>query len=98
MYVITGASGNCGHVLAEKLLDAGKKVRAVGKSAQRLQWLKARGAELFACALTEGTAVTKCFEGGEGVFVMLPPSMISPDYRKEQDRLPDSVQATGEKA
>ena len=37
MYVITGASGNCGHVLGEKLLGAGKKVRAIGRSAERLQ-------------------------------------------------------------
>ena len=98
MYVITGASGNCGHVLAEKLLDAGKKVRAVGRSAERLQRLKARGAELFVCDLTEGTALTKGFEGAEGVFVMLPPSMSSPDYRKEQDGITDSVTAAMEKA
>ena len=98
MYVITGASGNCGHVLAEKLLDAGKKVRAVGRSAERLQRLKARGAELFVCDLTEGTALTKGFEGAEGVFVMLPPSMTSPDYRKEQDGITDSVTAAIEKA
>jgi uncharacterized protein YbjT (DUF2867 family) len=98
MYVITGASGNCGHVLAEKLLDAGKKVRAVGRSAERLQRLRARGAELFVCDLTEGTALTKGFEGAEGVFVMLPPSMSSPDYRKEQDSITDSVTAAIEKA
>ena len=98
MYVITGASGNCGHVLAEKLLDAGKKVRAVGRSAERLQRLKARGAELFVCDLTEATALTKGFEGAEGVFVMLPPSASSPDYRKEQDRITDSVTTAIEKA
>lgn len=93
MYVITGASGNCGHVLAEKLLDAGKKVRAVGRSAERLQRLKARGAELFVCDLTERTALAKGFEAAEGVFVMIPPSMTSPDYRKEQDGITDSVTA-----
>ncbi len=93
MYVITGASGNCGHVLAEKLLDAGKKVRAVGRSAERLQRLKARGAELFVCDLTERTALAKGFEAAEGVFVMIPPSVTSPDYRKEQDGITDSVAA-----
>ncbi len=93
MYVITGASGNCGHMVAEKLLGAGKKVRAIGRSAERLQRVKALGAELFVCDLTEQTAVAKGFEGAEGVFVMMPPSMTSSDYRKEQDGITDSVTA-----
>ena len=82
MYVITGASGHCGRVVAEKLLGAGKKVRAIGRSAERLQEVKARGAELFICDLTERTALAKGFEGAEGVFVMLPPSTSS--YRLSQ--------------
>lgn len=93
MYVITGASGNCGHVLAEKLLDAGKKVRAVGRSAERLQRLKAHGAELLVCDLSDREALTKGFEGAEGVFVMIPPSMTSSNYRKEQDSITDSMTA-----
>jgi uncharacterized protein YbjT (DUF2867 family) len=98
MYVITGASGNCGHVVAEKLLDAGKKVRAIGRSAERLQDLRVRGAELFVCDLTERTALAKGFEGAEGVFVMIPPSSTSSNYRKEQDGITDSVAAAIEKA
>jgi uncharacterized protein YbjT (DUF2867 family) len=98
MYVITGASGHCGRVVTEKLLGAGKKVRAIGRSAERLQGLKARGAELFVCDLTERTALAKGFEGAEGVFVMIPPSTSSPDYRKEQDSITDSVTAAIEKA
>lgn len=98
MYVITGASGNCGHVIAEKLLDAGKKVRAIGRSAERLQHLRARGAELFVCDLSERTALAKGFEGAEGVFVMIPPSAASADYRKEQDGITNSVTAAIEDA
>ncbi len=98
MYVVTGASGHCGHVVAEKLLGAGKKVRAIGRSAERLQQVKARGAELFICDLTERTALAKGFEGAEGVFVMLPPSTTSQDYRKEQDGITDSVTAALQEA
>ena len=93
MYVVTGASGHCGHVVAEKLLGAGKKVRAIGRSAERLQQVKAHGAELFICDLTERAALAKGFEGAEGVFVMLPPNETSQDYRKEQDGITDSVTA-----
>lgn len=93
MYVITGASGNSGHVVAEKLLAAGKKVRAIGRSAERLQRLKASGAELFVCDLNEQAALAKGFESAEGVYVMIPPSASSSDYRKEQDCITDSVTA-----
>jgi|SRR5579862_255800 len=98
MYVVTGASGHCGRVVAEKLLGAGKKVRAIGRSAERLQPVKARGAELYVCDLTERTALAKGFEGAEGVFVMIPPSETSQDYRKEQDGITDSVTGALEKA
>ena len=98
MYVVTGASGHCGHVVAEKLLGAGKKVRAIGRSAERLQQVKARGAELFVCDLSERTALAKGFEGAEGVFVVIPPSTASSDYRKEQDAITDSVTAALQEA
>ena len=45
------------------------------------------------CDLTERTALAKGFEDAEGVFVMIPPSMTSPDYRKEQESITDSVTA-----
>ena len=54
MYVITGATGNTGRIIAETLLANGKKVRAIGRNAKRLQslvkkgggWLKLCGAIL----------------------------------------------------
>jgi uncharacterized protein YbjT (DUF2867 family) len=98
MYVITGASGHSGHVVAEKLLAAGKKVRAIGRSAERLQHLRASGAELFICDLNERTALAKGFEGAEGVYVMIPPSATSSDYRKDQDSITESLAGALEKA
>ncbi len=37
MYVIMGATGNIGSKLADILLDKGKKVKVIGRSAERLQ-------------------------------------------------------------
>ena len=45
MYVVLGASGNTGHVVASNLLARGQKVRAVGRDAAHLQPLTAKGAE-----------------------------------------------------
>jgi len=98
MYVVTGASGNSGHVVAEKLLQAGKKVRAIGRNAERLEFLKERGAELFICDLTERMALAKGFEGAEGVFAMIPPDMTSTNYRRRQDNISDALAGAIEKA
>ena len=45
MYVILGATGNTGSVVAEKLLAKREKVRAVGRNKERLATLAKRGAE-----------------------------------------------------
>ena len=86
MYVVTGATGNTGHVVASYLLDQKKTVRVIGRSKERLQQLVDRGAEAFVADLNDQTALTKAFTGAEGVYAMIPPSMTSQDYRSEQRR------------
>ncbi len=87
MYAITGASGNSGHIVAEKLLKAGKKVRAIGRNAERLQSLTKQGAEAFICDVTDRTALAKAFAGAEGVYAMVPPDETSQNYRGHQDQV-----------
>jgi len=45
MFVVTGASGHTGSVIANALLAKGENVRAVGRSADCLQALVSQGAE-----------------------------------------------------
>lgn len=45
MYVITGATGNTGGRIAEKLLAAGERVRVLGRDRGRLERFVQRGAE-----------------------------------------------------
>ncbi len=87
MYVVTGATGNSGHVVAGNLLAKGKKVRALGRNAERLQSLAALGAEPFVCDLTDAAALAKAFAGAEGVYAMIPPDMAAQDYRARQDAI-----------
>ena len=93
MYVVTGATGNSGHVVAGNLLAKGKKVRALGRSAERLQALAARGAEPFVCDLTDAAALAKAFAGAEGVYAMIPPNMAAQNYRAHQDQITDAYAA-----
>lgn len=98
MYVVIGASGNSGHVVAENLLEAGKQVRVIGRSAERLQRLVAKGAVPFICDLADRLALAKAFAGAEGVYAMIPPNPTSRDFRALQDRITDSIAAAIEES
>jgi uncharacterized protein YbjT (DUF2867 family) len=98
MYVVTGATGNTGHVVASRLLDEKKTVRVIGRSKERLQPLVDRGAEAFVADLSDQSALTKAFTGAEGVYAIIPPSMTSQDYRSEQRRAAGALAAALEQS
>jgi uncharacterized protein YbjT (DUF2867 family) len=91
MYVVLGATGNTGKVVTEELLAAGKKVRALGRSAERLQPLAAKGAEPFVAECTDAAALTSAFSGAEGVYTLIPPNVAIPNVRGYQDQVVRSV-------
>jgi uncharacterized protein YbjT (DUF2867 family) len=80
MYVIIGASGHTGNAAANKLLEKGKKVRVVGRNADHLAALAAKGAEPFVGNVTDKNDMTKAFAGAKAVYVMLPPDPTIQDY------------------
>ncbi|HEX5434483.1 MAG TPA: NAD(P)H-binding protein, partial [Candidatus Angelobacter sp.] len=73
MYVVTGATGNTGRIVANRLLDAGKKVRVISRNAEHLKRFVARGAEPFTADLQDLAALTRAFSGAEAVYAMIPP-------------------------
>ena len=93
MYIVTGATGNTGNVVAKALLSRGEKVRVIGRTAERLKALAAEGAEPFAADLTDTAGVTKAFAGAKAVYVMLPPNPTNSDYRSFQNRVTDAIVA-----
>jgi uncharacterized protein YbjT (DUF2867 family) len=97
MYVITGATGNTGSVVATSLLAKGQKVRVIGRSADRLQPFTAKGAEPFVSDVTDAEALTKAFADAQAVYVMIPPSMTSQDFRADQDRVTNAMATALEK-
>jgi uncharacterized protein YbjT (DUF2867 family) len=98
MYVVTGASGNTGGVVANRLLDQGKKVRVIGRNRERLQPFVARGAEAFVADLSDQAAVKQAFAGANAVYAMIPPNVTSPDFRAEQRRVTAAIAAALEHA
>jgi uncharacterized protein YbjT (DUF2867 family) len=97
MYVITGASGNTGSVVAERLLAEGEKVRVVGRDPKRLEQFKQKGAESFIADATDGVAVTKAFAGAKAVYAMIPPNIASPDVRAYEESVSDALRSAIEK-
>ena len=91
MYVVIGATGHTGSVVARKLLAQGKKVRAVGRSTERLSSLVSLGAEPFTADISNKEAMAKVFSGADGAYVMIPPDLTNPDYAAYQDKVIEAV-------
>jgi uncharacterized protein YbjT (DUF2867 family) len=91
MYVVTGATGNTGHVIANRLLDQKKKVRVIGRSRDRLEPLAARGAEVIVADLNNQNALIQAFNGAEAVYVMIPPNEKSQQPLADQQRTAASL-------
>ncbi len=91
MYVVLGASGNTGHIVAQNLLSRQQKVRVVGRNAAHLQAHAAQGAEIFIGDITDAAALTKALQNAESAYVMIPPNPTSNDFRAFQDRVSDAI-------
>lgn len=98
MYAVTGATGNTGSIVANRLLEEGKKVRVIGRSVERLQALAARGAEPFAADLADSAALARAFSGVEAVYAMIPPNATSQDFHAQQRRITDAIATALEQA
>jgi uncharacterized protein YbjT (DUF2867 family) len=98
MYVITGATGNTGSVVAEKLLAQAEKVRVVGRNPKRLEPFTQKGAEPFVADVADAAALTSAFAGAKAVYAMIPPDMASPDYRAYQETVSDALRSAIEKS
>ncbi|HLY63166.1 MAG TPA: NmrA family NAD(P)-binding protein [Terriglobia bacterium] len=91
MFAITGATGNTGSVVAEKLLAQKEKVRVIGRDAGRLARFVQKGAEAFVADITDAAALAKAFSGATAVYAMVPPDMASPDPRGYQEKATDAL-------
>jgi uncharacterized protein YbjT (DUF2867 family) len=94
MFVITGATGNTGSVVAETLLKAGKKVRAVVRDEAKAEKLRGLGAEPFAADLSDQEALGRAVMGAEGVYLLSPPDMKATNFIEERKALTAKIVAT----
>ena len=95
MYVILGASGNTGSIIADTLLSKGKKVRVVGRDAGRLQPFVGKGAEAFTADMSDAAALTEAFTGARAAYLLLPPITSREDQERESDAIAKAVTESG---
>jgi uncharacterized protein YbjT (DUF2867 family) len=98
MYVVLGASGHTGHVVAKTLLARGQKVRVVGRNAEHLRPFTTQGAELAVADATDANALTKGLQGADSAYVMIPPNLSSDDPLAFQNRVGDAIAAAVQNA
>lgn len=91
MFVVAGVTGNTGSVVANKLLDEGKKVRAIARDPKKAEALKARGAEVVSVDLDDAQALTQTLAGAEGFYILSPPDASSSGFLAARRRLLDAV-------
>ena len=95
MYVILGASGNTGSIIADFLLLKGEKVRVMGRDAGRLERFVRKGAEAFTANVSDAAALTKAFSGAHAAYLMLPPVTSREDQERQSDAIAKAVKESG---
>lgn len=91
MITVMGATGNTGAETVRLLLNAGEKVQALGRSADRLAPLAEAGATPLVGEAADAAFLTGAFHGSESVYTLLPYDPRSADYHAEQERVSESI-------
>jgi uncharacterized protein YbjT (DUF2867 family) len=98
LYAICGATGHVGGIAAARLLDARKKVRVIGRSADRLAAYTSRGAEAAVGSLEDVAFLRTAFQGAGAVFALIPPNFAAKGFRPWQNRVADAIASALEAA
>ena len=87
MYIVTGATGQTGSVVARTLLEKGLPVRVIVRSEEKGKSWKDLGAEVAIADVRDADALTKAFEGGKVLYLMNPPNEQSEDMFVETEKI-----------
>src|SRR5882757_4734040 len=95
MYVLLGASGNTGSIVANFLLLKGEKVRVVGRGVGRLERFVRKGAEAFTADMSDAAALTKAFSAASAASLILPPLNSREEQERQSDAIAKAVKESG---
>lgn len=99
MFVVLGATGHTGSVVAETLLARKQPVRVVVRAVEKGARWKAKGADVAVASLEDVPAMTKALTGATGVYLLVPPNYGATawlaEQRKRMDQAAEAVKASG---
>jgi uncharacterized protein YbjT (DUF2867 family) len=76
-YLVLGASGHTGAVVAQSLLDAKQKVRVLLRDAAKGERWKKRGAEVAVGKADDAHALAAALRGADAAYLLVPPPLPS---------------------
>ena len=80
MFVVFGATGNTGKVVAQALLERGQKVRLAVRDVSKVKELVARGAEAMPTDVLDAESVSAALKGADGAYLLVPPDPTATDF------------------
>ena len=92
--VVTGATGRVGHLVVDELLALGCRVRAVGRTMEKLRPLAERGADARAGgprAYEDRGFLASVFKGVSAAFVLTPVDVAAKDVNEIQYKVIDGL-------
>jgi uncharacterized protein YbjT (DUF2867 family) len=93
MITVMGATGHVGGRIAELLLESGEKVRALGRSVEKLAGVASKGAKVLTGDAGDAMFLTEAIRGADAAFGLLPPDVHATDYRRQQDKQGEAMVA-----
>lgn len=96
MFVVAGATGKTGSVVATTLLERKQPVRVIVRTPEKGAAWKAKGADVAVADLEDSQALANALKGAIGGYFLVPPNYQAPHYLNDRKRLVDSLAAAVE--
>jgi len=87
MYIVSGATGQTGSVVAQTLLEKGLPVRVIVRSEAKGKPWKDLGAEIAVADVQDTESLTKALASGKTLYLMNPPNEQAEDMFVETEKL-----------
>ena len=88
---VLGATGKTGGTAAHRLLTAGAKVKAVGRSHDKLAALTKSGAQAIVADVADTAALTEALRGSDAAYLMIPGDATKPDMTGQYARATEAI-------
>ncbi len=87
MFIVSGATGHTGSVVAKTLLEKGLPVRVIVRSQEKGAQFAKLGAQISVADLQDADALTEALKGGKVLYLMNPPAYASEDQFAELEKV-----------